>query len=190
MYTVLHLTKLPWFASFHTELLKPPEEHNKNEYEFAGVAPPPGEARPPICAGLVRVDLSTATVAHWEPHISISTACKTFKISQVRSQAIGKHYSCILKIFLSFCQKKSFLSYILLTARYACRYVSSPSCFEPYKVTCLTTSTMMLSTLKLRGSSLSFFLSVMQMAMTKMAKYESCDRTVVLSNLIPWLSEG
>lgn len=34
----------------------------------------------------------------------------------------------------------------------------------------LTTSTTMLSTLKLRGSSFSFLLSVMQMAMTKMVK--------------------
>jgi hypothetical protein len=83
---VLHLTKLPGFASFHTEL-KPSEEHYKNEYEFSGVAPPPGEASPFICAELVRIDLSTATVAHREPHISISTAKRL--VNYVRFQEVS-----------------------------------------------------------------------------------------------------
>lgn len=69
---VLHLTKLPGFASFHAELLEPPEEHHENEDELAGIAPPPDEAGPPVGAELVRADLPTATVAHGESHISIS----------------------------------------------------------------------------------------------------------------------
>jgi hypothetical protein len=83
---VLHLTKLPGFSSFHTELLKPSEEHYKNEYEFARVAPPPGEAGPFICAMLVRTDLSTTAVAHGEPHIPISTAKRWLKYVRFHSR--------------------------------------------------------------------------------------------------------
>ena len=69
----LHLTKLPGFATFYAELLEPPEEHDKNEDELARIAPPPDEAGPPVGAQRVRADLSTATVAHGEAHISIRT---------------------------------------------------------------------------------------------------------------------
>lgn len=50
VHQVLHLTKLPGFASFHAELLQPPEEHHKNEDEFARIAPPPGKACPSVSA--------------------------------------------------------------------------------------------------------------------------------------------
>lgn len=60
----LHLTKLPGFASFHAELLKPPKEHDNNEYEFAGVAPPPGKTSPSVCTEPIWIDLPAAAVAH------------------------------------------------------------------------------------------------------------------------------
>ena len=71
---LLHLTKLPGFARFHAELFHPPEEHDKNEDEFAGIAPPPSKAGPPVSAQPVRADLPTAAVAHGESHVSISAA--------------------------------------------------------------------------------------------------------------------
>ena len=60
----LYLTKLPGFASFHAELLKPPKEHHNNEYEFAGVAPPPCKTSPSVCTDSIWIDLPAAAVAH------------------------------------------------------------------------------------------------------------------------------
>lgn len=47
----------------------------------------------------------------------------------------------------------------------------------------LVTSTMMLNTLKLRGSLFIFSLSVIQIRSTKMAKYESCDNVKYSANV-------
>ena len=46
----MHLTKLPGFASFHAEVLQPPEEHHKDEDELARIGPPPSEAGPSVSA--------------------------------------------------------------------------------------------------------------------------------------------
>jgi hypothetical protein len=77
VYHLLHLVKFPGFASFQAELLEPPKEHDNDEYEFAGVAPPPGKARPSVCTESIWIDLPAAAVSHREADVSISTACRT-----------------------------------------------------------------------------------------------------------------